>query len=300
MTSPNNNNNNNNEINHIQQDPSSSSFSASFRHRIAGNGKKKKIQQKHRIAIIIPFIGESPDAIPSYLELFCATAGGSASLVDFLLIHDGVLDPYHQQKSDITTTEQHSSTTDTTRTLFSCPENVIFHSLGSLEGISRALVEVVDGRPEQELKLGGSKEKLAGILTKYIRNYPYVMVEFKPALGHVFKHYLEGYTHWGYSDLDIMFGDLERWITPDELTEFDIVTYGFGDQHRVCKFVLCFVVSCRVVSSSVQILLIRTTIIIIQFESTIVKLIKKGKKSYFSYFRPKRPIYNPPKRPRKN
>merc|ERR1712238_149628 len=58
-------------------------------------------------------------------------------------------------------------------------------------------------------------------------------VEFKPALGHIFRQYLEGYTHWGYSDLDIMFGDLERWITPDELIDYDIVTYGFGDQHRV-------------------------------------------------------------------
>ena len=55
------------------------------------------------------------------------------------------------------------------------------------------------------------------------------------------------FAYRGYSDLDIMFGDLERWITPDELTEFDIVTYGFGDQHRVCKFMLCFVVSCRAV-----------------------------------------------------
>jgi len=26
---------------------------------------------------------------------------------------------------------------------------------------------------------------------------------------------------------------LERWITPDELNDFDIVTYGFGDQHRL-------------------------------------------------------------------
>jgi hypothetical protein len=55
----------------------------------------------------------------------------------------------------------------------------------------------------------------------------------KPALGHVFAEYLEGYSHWGYSDLDIIFGDLERWITQDELTEFDIVTYGFGDQERI-------------------------------------------------------------------
>merc|ERR1719491_2187249 len=30
-----------------------------------------------------------------------------------------------------------------------------------------------------------------------------------------------------------MFGDLNRWITLDELIDYDIVTYGFGDQHRV-------------------------------------------------------------------
>jgi hypothetical protein len=33
--------------------------------------------------------------------------------------------------------------------------------------------------------------------------------------------------------LDIMFGDLSRWITPVELNDFDIVTYGFGDQDRL-------------------------------------------------------------------
>lgn len=43
----------------------------------------------------------------------------------------------------------------------------------------------------------------------------------------------QGYTHWAYSDLDIAFGDLPRWITDEELTEFDIVSYGFGDQNRV-------------------------------------------------------------------
>jgi len=205
----------NNDINHIQE---LSSLSSSINVGV----EKKQVRQKHRVAIIIPFIGENPDVIPSYLELFCSTAWGSANLVDFLLIHDGVLDPYHQQ----------SDTTESMK-LYNCPDNVVFHSLGSLEGISRALIKVVDRKPERELQLGGSKEKLAGVLTKYIRNYPYVMVEFKPALGHIFRQYLEGYTHWGYSDLDIMFGDLERWITLDELIDYDIVTYGFGDQHRV-------------------------------------------------------------------
>ena len=44
---------------------------------------------------------------------------------------------------------------------------------------------------------------------------------------------MTGYSHWGYSDLDILFGDLPRWITHDELYDFDIVTYGYGDQGRV-------------------------------------------------------------------
>lgn len=33
--------------------------------------------------------------------------------------------------------------------------------------------------------------------------------------------------------MDILFGDLERWITPEELRDFDIVTYGYGDQERL-------------------------------------------------------------------
>ena len=44
-----------------------------------------------------------------------------------------------------------------------------------------------------------------------------MLVEYKPATGHVFADYLGEYTHWGYSDLDIAWGDLPRWITPDEL-----------------------------------------------------------------------------------
>ncbi|KAL3907159.1 MAG: hypothetical protein SGARI_003675, partial [Bacillariaceae sp.] len=172
---------------------------------------------KHRLAIIIPFIGQGPTAIPSYLELFCTCAAGSASLVDFLLIHDGVLDGFYQ-----------SSNTP-------CPHNVKFISMGDIIGFSRALVRVTDRTKEEDFppQVGKTREDLARIVAKHIVKYPYVMVEFKPALAHIFQEHLEGYTHVGYSDLDIVFGDLARWITPDELDEFDIVTYGFGDQERI-------------------------------------------------------------------
>lgn len=169
----------------------------------------------HRLAIIIPFIGQGPAAIPSYLELFCTAAAGSANLVDFLLIHDGVLDGYHAAEGR------------------PCPANVVFISLQTIEGFSYALTRVMDRKEEADIAVGGSRDALARVLARHILKYPYVMVEFKPALGHIFEEYLAGYSHWGYSDLDILFGDLEQWITVDELTYFDVVTYGFGDQDRV-------------------------------------------------------------------
>lgn len=172
-------------------------------HDLSGNKKftnlsKRLGGKKHRIAIIIPFVGQGPESIPPYLELFCTSAAGSASLVDFLLIHNGVLDGYHGDK---------------------CPNNVIFISLQTMHEFSTTLVRVVDQVEESTIKMG-SKEKLARALTKLIESYPYIMVEFKPALGHIFAEYLKGYSHWGYSDLDILFGDLPRFITQDELTDF--------------------------------------------------------------------------------
>lgn len=52
------------------------------------------------------------------------------------------------------------------------------------------------------------------------------MVEFKPALGWVFREYLKDYSHWAYGDLDVFFGDLTKgWLEPSEMRDFDIITY---------------------------------------------------------------------------
>jgi len=174
----------------------------------------KSQPNEHRLAIVIPFIGQGQDSIPSYLELFCATAAGSAGLADFLIFHDGVFGANGAKR-------------------FNCPENVIFHSLESIEEFSKTLIRVMDRKPEDQLETGGSRDKLAEIVATLIRMHPYVMVEFKPAFGHIFEEYLKGYSHWGYADLDMMIGDLERWISADEFNEYDIVTYGFGDQNRL-------------------------------------------------------------------
>ncbi len=90
--------------------------------------------------------------------MFCIAAAGRTALVDFLLIHNGVLDGYYGDK---------------------CPNNVIFISLKTMDEFSRTLVRVVDELEDADIKIG-SKEKLARVLTKLIDSYPYIMVEFKP------------------------------------------------------------------------------------------------------------------------
>lgn len=60
------------------------------------------------------------------------------------------------------------------------------------------------------------------------------MVEFKPALGWVFREYLKEYSHWAYGDLDVFFGDLTKgWLEPSEMREFDIITYRSVDSTAV-------------------------------------------------------------------
>lgn len=101
-----------------------------------------------------------------------------------------------------------------------------------MDNMADLLLRVIDKRLS-EIKI--ERSKLVQILSKLLMNMPYVLIEFKPAYGYIFQKYIptKSYTHWGYSDFDVMFGDLPTWITKEELDYFDIVTYGYGDQSRV-------------------------------------------------------------------
>eukprot|EP00906_Rhabdomonas_costata_P029228 RCo041264 len=46
----------------------------------------------------------------------------------------------------------------------------------------------------------------------------------KPFFGDLFREYVEGYDFWGYTDLDILYGNISRWITPEVLRNNDVVT----------------------------------------------------------------------------
>jgi len=63
--------------------------------------------------------------------------------------------------------------------------------------------------------------------------WPRLVAEYKPTFGAVFSKYLNGYSHWGYCDLDMVVGNLPLFVSRAELEQHDIVTYSFGDQEAL-------------------------------------------------------------------
>lgn len=55
---------------------------------------------------------------------------------------------------------------------------------------------------------------------------PYKLCEFKQAYGYILADYLHGYDFWGFGDLDLVYGDLRRFLTDDVLTHKMILGWG--------------------------------------------------------------------------
>ena len=74
-----------------------------------------------------------------------------------------------------------------------------------------------------------NKKHLHNLLT----NWPYFIVELKPCMGILFADYLKAYSHWGYADIDQLFGNLTDTIPLSALQNNDIYTTHFGDNFRL-------------------------------------------------------------------
>jgi hypothetical protein len=59
----------------------------------------------------------------------------------------------------------------------------------------------------------------------------YKLCDFKPAYGKIFKDHIKGYDFWGHTDLDMVVGDIRKFITPNVLENYDIVS---ADERRLC------------------------------------------------------------------
>ncbi len=74
------------------------------------------------------------------------------------------------------------------------------------------------------ISLDKLKEKInkKGLYTpqKFI---PYKLCDYKPAYGKIFEDYISQYEFWGYCDIDLIFGNISKYITDDILNENDII-----------------------------------------------------------------------------
>lgn len=62
---------------------------------------------------------------------------------------------------------------------------------------------------------------------------PWKLCEFKPAYGEIFSEELKGYEFWGHCDMDLIWGDINKFITDDILNKFDkIGIWGHSTLYR--------------------------------------------------------------------
>lgn len=54
---------------------------------------------------------------------------------------------------------------------------------------------------------------------------PYKLCDFKPAFGFIFDEYISQYDFWGHCDVDLLWGDVGKFITDDVLSNYDKIQY---------------------------------------------------------------------------
>ncbi len=97
--------------------------------------------------------------------------------------------------------------TDRNTDEYDIPPNfrVIYSHLNDIENIARIKFQWDDLKIEQAYKL----------------------CDYKPAFGYLFSEYLDGFDFWGYCDIDVVFGDLKKFLTDDLLKKYDKI-YSLG------------------------------------------------------------------------
>lgn len=151
----------------------------------------------NRYAMIVTLAG--PNKLSSYFEWTCRTIGHAASKFDMLVFHE----------SNIRLNE------------IKCASNVKFYDLGT-NGLSKLIVsEILAGF---NVSSEDTRGQLTNMLGTVIQHIPRYLIEVKPMSGSLFRKYLSDYSHWTYTDPDIIWGNVANWIDPRDAESFDIIT----------------------------------------------------------------------------
>lgn len=150
-----------------------------------------------RIAFVVTIAG--PRKLADYFEWSCRSIANSKDIADLIVFHEN-----NQKLNNIT-----------------CAENVKFVNLGA-SGLSQIIANHLLGTNSSEKSVVDVSFVLQNVLIKH----PKYLVEVKPLFGTLFKNYLTSYSHWTYTDPDIIWGNLTNWLEPKDLEDFDYISYA--------------------------------------------------------------------------
>lgn len=73
------------------------------------------------------------------------------------------------------------------------------------------------------------KQRLQGLFPDFaiVLDLPYKLCDYKPVWGLAFPDYLRGYDFWGHCDLDMLFGDIRKFVSDSILEKYDKI-YRLG------------------------------------------------------------------------
>jgi hypothetical protein len=52
---------------------------------------------------------------------------------------------------------------------------------------------------------------------------PYKLCDFRPAYGYIFSEYLKDFDFWGHCDADVLWGNLDRYLSEEKLVSYDML-----------------------------------------------------------------------------
>ena len=160
-----------------------------------------------RGALILTIAG--PRKISEYFEWSCRSIFSSQEHFDLLVMHE------HNEK--IVNNE------------VKCATNVHFIDLGE-NGLSKAIIGALGNN---SLSADNTKE-LQDHLEYLLLYIPQYLSEIKPMYGKLFSKYLTSYSHWGYTDADMLWGNIMKYVNVKDFERYDMITLAkYNDASRL-------------------------------------------------------------------
>lgn len=77
----------------------------------------------------------------------------------------------------------------------------------------------------KKITFKGYKEMVSNKLDiKFDPDSPYKLCDLKPALGYIHTEDIAGYDYWGFSDIDLVYGNLREYFTAERLAKYDLLS----------------------------------------------------------------------------